>query len=401
MSKRLAIVGTGFAGLWSALSAARLLDQAGRGGEVEIAVIAPTPELHVRPRLYEAAPAGLTAPLGELFAAVGVRFVPAWVEAIDSRGQALTLAAADGSRSRLAYDRLVLAAGSRLFRPPVPGLTEHAFSVDQLDEAATLEEHLRGLADRPDTPARNTVVVAGGGFTGIETAAELPERLRGLLGPRAQTRVIVVEQAPEIGPDLGPGPRPMILQALSELGVTLRLGVAVAGIDAEGVTLANGERIASQTVIWTAGVRASDLTRQIEAPRDALGRLHVDETLRVVGQDTVFAAGDTAHVAADADHLALMSCQHAIPLGRAAGHNAVADLLGLPPHRYSQPQYATCLDLGAWGAVFTEGWDRQVRFTGGVGKTVKRQINTQLIYPPPADRAAALAAADPAFSVRA
>ena len=82
-------------------------------------------------------------------------------------------------------------------------------------------------------------------------------------------------------------------------------------------------------------------------------------------------------------------------LGKFAGHNAAADLLGLPTQPYQQPRYVTCLDLGPWGAVLTEGWDRQVRLKGADAKNIKRHINGTLIYPPPADRAEALAAADP------
>src|SRR5690349_17305255 len=128
----------------------------------------------------------------------------------------------------------------------------------------------------PESTARNTIVVAGGGFTGIETAAEMPARVREALGADARVRVVVVERAEAIGPDLGPGPRPVIEQALAELGVETRLGSGVASVDAEGVTLANGERIESKTVIWTAGMRASALTEQIPAERDQFGRLHVD-----------------------------------------------------------------------------------------------------------------------------
>lgn len=94
-----------------------------------------------------------------------------------------------------------------------------------------------------------------------------------------------------------------------------------------------------------------------------------------------------------------MTCQHAIALGRSAGNNAAAQLLGVAPVPYRQSKYVTCLDLGAWGAVFTEGWDRQVKLVRQEGKALKTQINTQWIYPPIADRAVALAAADPLIPV--
>lgn len=396
MTQRIVIVGAGFAGMWSALGAARLLDSQGKQDEVEIALVAPTPELHVRPRLYEAGASGMSAPLRELFEAVNVRYTQGTVETIRPGDQEIDYRAGDGGLATLAYDRLVLASGSRLFRPNLPGVDEHSFSIDQLADAADLDEHINGLVKLPVTQARNTVVVAGGGFTGIEIAAELPSRLRGVLGADEDVRVIIVELAEDIGPDLGPGPRPVIQQALQAAGVEVRVGTAVASIDADGVTTSNGERIAAKTVIWTAGLRASPLTLQVPGERDGLGRLHVDRTLRVKGSTNIFATGDVAYAATDDDgNHAMMSCQHAMGLGRSAGHNVVASLLGLPPIPFSQQKYVTCLDLGPWGAVYTEGWHREVKLKGDEAKRLKQKINSEWIYPPPAERAAALAAADP------
>ena len=131
--------------------------------------------------------------------------------------------------------------------------------------------------------------------------------------------------------------------------------------------------------------------------RDPFGRLHVDSELRVKGVPTIFATGDVAYAATDdAGNHALMSCQHAISLGRSAGHNVAADLIGHPARAYSQPKYVTCLDLGAWGAVFTEGWQREVKLRGAEAKALKHQINSEWIYPPRANRAEIFAAADPA-----
>jgi NADH:ubiquinone reductase (H+-translocating) len=395
MSKRILIIGAGFAGMWSALSAARLIDEAGRA-DVEVALIAPEPHLHVRPRLYEEGPENMKAPLTDIFREAGVKFVQGSVERIDLAAHAVHGVDANQRAFTMSYDRLVLATGSKLFRPAIAGLGEHAFSVDQIDEAAVLEAHIRNLAQQPDTPARNTVVVAGGGFTGIETAAEMPARLRAALGEQANVRVVVVERNEAIGPDLGPGPRPVIEQALSELGVQWKLGQGVSAVDAQGVTLADGERIASNTVIWTAGVRASALTEQIPARRDAAGRLYVDRHLAVEGVPGVYATGDVASAATDDEgNRTLMSCQHAMNLGRSAGHNAAADLLGLDALPYSQPKYVTCLDLGPWGAVYTEGWEREVKMSGQEAKALKHRINTEWIYPPRAEREEVFASADP------
>ena len=395
------VVGTGFAGMWSSLSAMRLIDQNGgsKATGIQVVVVSPEPTCVIRPRLYESDAAEMHASLEELFRVTGIKSVSGKVDTINTEQKNVTVIESAGTRALIDYDRLILAAGSQLKRPGIPGLSEHAFSIDQRDEAAQLEAHLHGLASQPPSFARNTVVVAGGGFTGIEIATELPARLRSILGPNENVRVVVVEQAADIGPELGPGPRPVILEALTSLGVECKVAAAVAAVDKTGVvTSRDGERIDSHTVIWTGGMRASALTQQIPGQRDRFGRLQVDSSLRVLSSSVrdIFAAGDTALAATDGHgNHALMSCQHATPLGRFAGHNAAADLLAIPPKPYAQPAYGTCLDLGPWGAVVTEGWGREVRLTGSVAKAVKSNINQAVIYPPKADRAEAFAAADP------
>lgn len=393
---RLVIIGAGFAGMYAALSAARLRDIRGASPEdLEIELVAPEPTLVVRPRLYEPKPETLTAPLLDVLKAIDVVYVQGSAETIDTKSRMVEIVTSKGAKKSLSYDRVVVASGSRLFRPNIPGLAEHGFSVDQLADAIALDRHLHSLADRPAKNGRDTVVVAGGGFTGIEAATEMPARLRRILG-KAKLRVIIVDRNSAIAPDMGEVPRPVIEEALRKLGVETRLGAGVAELDKSGVTLSNGEHIETETVIWAAGMRASPLTQQIPAQRDNFGRLLVDRDLRVLSVPGVFATGDAARAACDdVGNYALMSCQHATRMGAFAGNNAAAELLGVPTRPYHQKGYTTCLDLGEAGALFTIGWEREVKMVGDVAKKTKQEINTVWIYPPKAERAAALASADP------
>ena len=394
---RLVIIGGGFAAMYAALSAARLRDIQGVSPQdLEIALVAPEPTLVIRPRLYEPKPETLTAPLLDVLKAIDVVYVRGHAETIDTESRKVEIVVAENKRRTLAYDRLVVATGSRLFRPNIPGLAEHGFSVDSLDDAIALDRHLHSLANRPASTARDTVVVAGGGFTGIEAATEMPTRLRAVLGKNAKPRVFIVDRNEAIANDMGAGPRPIIEEALRKLGVETRLGVGVAALDKSGVTLSNGEHIESATVIWAAGIRAAPLTTQVPAERDNFGRLLVDRDLRVPSVSGVFATGDAARAACDdLGNYALMSCQHATRMGAFAGNNAAAELLGVPTTPYHQKAYVTCLDLGEAGALVTRGWDRKVEMVGEVAKKLKQEINTVWIYPPPAERAAALASANP------
>ena len=128
---RLVIIGAGFAGMYAALSAARLRDIQGVSPEeLEIALVAPEPTLVVRPRLYEPKPETLTAPLLDVLKAIDVVYVQGSAETIDTKSRTVGIVAAKGAKKSLSYDRLVVATGSRLFRPNIPGLAEHGFSVD-------------------------------------------------------------------------------------------------------------------------------------------------------------------------------------------------------------------------------------------------------------------------------
>ncbi|VUS97375.1 NAD(P)/FAD-dependent oxidoreductase [Klebsiella spallanzanii] len=394
MRKQILIVGAGFAGMWAALSAARLADK--NQQDIDITVIAPQPELRVRPRFYESAVQTLVAPLQPLFDVTGVTFLRGTVEKILPASKEVSWKDTHGETRLHRYDRLVLASGSQVNRSMVAGAAEHAFDLDQLESAAVLEQHLQDLAKQPESKARNTVVVCGGGFTGIEMALELPGRLHDILGADAKTRVVVVERGAQPGARWSQELRDVIAEASTELNVEWMVNSEVESVGASGVTLKDGQTIASQTVIWTVGVQANGLTAQIDAPRDRQGRLHVNANLQVVGHEDIYATGDVAYAATDdkGNH-ALMTCQHAILLGKFAGNNVAASLLNVEPLPYRQEMYVTCLDLGAWGAVYTEGWDQQVKLTREEAKKLKMSIVSELIYPPKADKAVAFEIADP------
>ncbi|NKJ47696.1 FAD-dependent oxidoreductase [Burkholderia sp. SG-MS1] len=400
MSQKILIVGAGFAGVWGALGAARVLERAGAtAGDVDITLISPKPELQIRPRMYESEPHLMAAPLLPLLDAVGVNYVEGSVDQISVHDKTVRVTTASGESNLRGYDRLLLTSGSKLNRPPIPGLARYAFSVDCMEDASALEAHLKELAKRPDSNARNTVAVVGCGFTGIEIATELPKRMRALFGPNAAIKVVIVGSQADIGPDLGPNPRPFVAEAFESLGIEAVLGSPVISVDADGVKTASGVHIEAQTVVWAGGMRASTLAAQVSSRLDPLGRVEVSSDLRVADALHVFVAGDVARVRSDDEgHDALMSCQHAMVMGKFGGHNVAADLIGAPMLAYSQPFYATCLDLGEWGAVYSEGWDRQIKLTHAEGKTRKQMINTQWIYPPAPNRADALAAGDPLAS---
>lgn len=398
---RVLVLGSGFAGLWSALGAARRLDELDAADAVDVTVISAQPFHDIRVRNYEADLSACRIPLSDVLDPVDVGHIAAEVTAIDTAARTVTVSG-DGAAGTQRYDRLVMALGSRVAKPDIPGLREFGFDVDTYDGAMTLQRHLAALSDGKADTAAATAVVVGAGLTGIETASELPGRLAQVFaGHDVEPRVVLIDHNPYVGSDMGASARPVIEAALSDNGVETTTGVRVAAVDEHGVTLSSGEVLPAGTVVWCAGMRANPLTAQFGAERDRLGRLPVDAYLQVIGSPGVFAAGDVAAARVDDDHLSVMSCQHGRPMGRYAGYNVIGDLLGEPMVPLRIPWYATILDLGAAGAVYTEGWDRQVVSRGAQAKATKVTINTQRIYPPlNRDRDALLAAAAPALQAR-
>ncbi|MBR0787368.1 NAD(P)/FAD-dependent oxidoreductase [Bradyrhizobium iriomotense] len=378
---RIVVLGAGFAGLWAAIGAARKRDEIGAAGrDIEIHLVDRNPYHNIRVRNYEADLSEVALPLAQLLDPIGVTHGLGEVEAIDPAHRQISLVTSGGEET-LSYDRLVLALGSAVMRPDVPGLADHAFDVDTYAAALRLEDHFASLGRSAPSPGRSTVVVVGAGFTGIEVATEMPDRLAraGITGSR---RIILVDPNQVVGATIGAHARPVIATALASLDVETRLGARVVSIEAAGIHLSTGEFIPTQTVIWCAGMRASRLAASFPGARDRLGRLLVDPFMRVADLPGVFAAGDVASSVVDGLHPTVMSCQFARPMGRFAGHNVVADLVGEPMLPLRIDWYVTVLDLGGWGALYTEGWDREVRATGAAAKATKQTINRKRIYPP-------------------
>jgi NADH dehydrogenase len=396
VTDRVLVLGSGFAGLWVALGAARRLDELGVPTDtVEVVVISSQPFHDIRVRNYEADISACRIPLGDVLDPVGVRHIVADVTGIDAATR--TVSVADGTVYD--FDRLVLALGSQVVKPDIPGLKEFGFDVDTHDAALRLQDHLRTLADGVADAGAATAVVVGAGLTGIETASELPAMLATAFAGRDVTpRVVLIDHNPYVGSDMGVSARPVIEKALVDNGIEPMTGVRVVAVDDSGITLSSGEVLPAATVVWCAGMRANPLTVQLGVELDRLGRVPVDDYLRVVGVPGVFAAGDVAVARMDDEHLSVMSCQHSRPMGRYAGYNVISDLLGEPMLSLRIPWYVTVLDLGPAGAVYTEGWDRHVVAQGEQAKATKRVINTERIYPPlNRDPMALLSAAAPAL----
>jgi NADH:ubiquinone reductase (H+-translocating) len=389
--KHIISLGAGFAGFWSSVSAARLVKQHNASSRIAITLINKTPYLGIRPRFYESDLSNTQLALKSYLSPLGISLCVNTAHRIDTDTQTLTL----NDNAEIHYDTLIFSAGSQLMQPHIPGLKQHAFNVDTFYEATRLKNHIQALCDSSSNE-QQTIVIAGGGFTGIETATEMVTRVQSIT---PKPRIILLDKN-RVASGFSQEAQEIILTALNDLKIEVRHHSQVSLLQPNQVQLNQNEMIPNATVIWTAGMQAHPLTKQLNQPLDSLQRLPVDAYLKIANVKNCFAAGDVAQATPDGIHTVKQSCQHASFQGRFAGHNAVAELLGLPLVPYSQPKYVTCLDLGAWGALYCEGWEQKVVAIKNQAKKIKMHINQHRIYPPQPGKNndSLLAASAPAYT---
>jgi NADH:quinone reductase (non-electrogenic) len=204
------------------------------------------------------------------------------------------------------YDYLVVAAGSATNDFGIPGVAEHAFPLKTLPDAVRLRNHILTTFERADADAGlvrdgiMTVVIAGGGPTGVEMAGALSELIGRNLArdfPHldvTEARVVLVEMADHLLGGFSAVSQQCALRSLHTMGVEVRLQATIASVAPDRVTLGDGTVIPCGTVIWTAGVRAGPLADRLGLPRGKGGSVAVEADLSVAGHPEVFVIGDLA-----------------------------------------------------------------------------------------------------------
>ncbi|MCK2215275.1 FAD-dependent oxidoreductase [Actinomadura sp. ATCC 31491] len=259
----------------------------------------------------------------------GIRLVVDNATRIDTASRRVELA----SGRALDYDYVIYAVGSTGAVPAsVPGAAEFAYSVAEFECAERLRARLAEL------PADAAVTVAGGGLTGIETAAELAE----------QGRTVTLVCGGRLAPSLSEAGRRSVATWLSEHGVTVLKGNAVAEVRQDAVVLADGAVRHSALTVWTAGFGVPGLAAASGLRVDELGRLLTDETLLSVDDDRVVAAGDAA---SPSGRPLRMSCQAAVPLGVQAADTVLSRIAGTAPAVIDQAFKGSIISLGRHAAT--------------------------------------------------
>lgn len=340
---RVVILGGGFAGIGTALELTR---SPRRRGRVDVHLVSDENYFVFQPLLPEVVscrlePSHIVNPIRQL--CPHVTFHCARVKSIDLEKRVVHASGRDERRDRqIGYDHLVVALGQTFDVSRIPGMSEHTYPIRTLGDAFALRSQVISVLEEaeiePDEAARRrmlTFVAVGGGFSGVETVAELNDMIKSVLrfypnARRTGHRVVLVHSRDRILNELNPELAEFAQQKLRARGVEIILNSRVNEATAEGVILKNGASIAAATVLCTVGSGPHPLVTALPLPQEG-GRLKADEYLRVRERREVWALGDGAEVP---DVLSGGTCpptaQYALREGRRCAENILATVEGRP-----------------------------------------------------------------------
>ena len=351
------IVGGGFGGL----SAGKVL----RKQPVYLTLIDRTNHHTFQPLLYQVAMAGLSPsdiawPIRSIVTKnKNAKTIMAEVASIDLRNQTVSLK--DGEPIK--YDYLVLGTGGKTSYFGHDEWEKFAPGLKTLDDATEIRHRVLLAfedAEREKDPKRReellTFVVIGGGPTGVELAGALAELSNTVLArdfctiDPSSARILLIEGGPRLLPTFAEDLSVKALKQLEDLGASVRLNTRVNLIDEQGVHIGN-ELIKSGTIIWSAGVRATELTATLGVPLDKSGRIIVEPDLTIPGFKNAFAIGDAVNFSHQTGSPLPGLSPVAMQMGRIAGRNIIHAIKGEPYDKFHYVDKGTMATIGRSAAI--------------------------------------------------
>lgn len=363
--KRIVILGGGFAGMTTALELERLLR---RRADVHVTLVDSENFFTFTPLLPEVPsgsiqPKHIVFPLRALLKRTAVR--QAHVHRIDL-ARRVVIAAHCGAcgEAQLPFDHLVLALGSVPNYFDLPGVEAHARTIKSLADATALHAQLidklehADLEDNPQARQRLlTFAVAGGGFAGVETLAEINDFVRGArkyypaVRPQ-EMNVVLIHSGSRILPEVNPALSDYAIRKLKNRGVRVLLETRVLGYENGVIRLSNGEELPAGTFVWAAGTAPSPILDRLDVPRVKSGRIDVDATLAVRDRSGLWAVGDSASIPdRRSGGLCPPTAQFALRQGRLLARNLLSDLDGKPAKEFRFKSLGMLAGLGRRSAV--------------------------------------------------
>lgn len=358
---RVIIIGAGFAGIDAAHTLANKA--------VDVLLIDRQNYHTFTPLLYQVAtcgldPSGIAYPVRQIFYdKANIRFLMGEVTAVDASARHISVRT-NGTSQRLSYDFLIVAAGSVSNYFGNDSFASSTFGLKTLSDAILLRNHILRLFERAawtedeaERAALTTMVVVGGGPTGLETAGALYELYNDVLrreyrqAKPIRAKVILIEASDRL---LTPFPEPLqksALRQMESLGVEVMLGAPVADAGTDHVSLKDGRIIPTHTIVWSAGVKASPMAEMLGVPLQRMGRVPVRPTMEAVGLDRVYVVGDMAYLEDDKGQPYPMVIQPAKQQSRLAAANILRRISGEPESRFVYRDLGIMATIGRSRAV--------------------------------------------------
>jgi NADH dehydrogenase len=358
---RVLIVGGGYVGMYTALRLQRKL----RRSEALITVVDPQSYMTYQPFLPESAagnlePRHLVVPLRKVLKRAEI--LNGRITSIDHEHRTARFEPSEGGGRDLSYDVVVLAPGSIARTLPIPGLAERGIGFRSVAEAIYLRNQVLSRMDlaasTDDEKLKRrvlTFVFVGGGYAGIEAMAELEDMARDALRfyrglTSKDMRWVMIEASPRIMPDVSLDLAEYTVRQLEERGIEVRRNTRVVSMVDGLVVLSDGSSFETDTIVWTAGVRANPLLEETDLPLDEAKRLRCRADLRVVGVDSAWSAGDCAAVPDltkdDPAAICGPTAQHAVRQSKRLGDNLAASLRGKELRDYKHAYAGSVASLG-------------------------------------------------------
>ena len=387
--KNIVIIGAGYGGITAALRLSQLFH---RRPEYRIHLVDKNPYHTLKTQLPEAAVHRrevVTIDIGRIIRGHRIMFHLGEVTKLDVADKAISL-----DDSTIPFHVVVLALGSQSNFYAIPGLMENAFTLQSVTDAGRIYSHISALCARASTENDHErrremlrFVVGGGGLSGVEFAAELADHVAKCTQtyrvPDKDAEILLIEALDKILPSLDESLRRRALNKLFEKKVRVLTNTRIINCSPGTVTVSPNDVLKTSTVVWTGGIRITQLTQDSGMTTGSMGRIVVDQYLRSVNFAFVYAIGDNAlAMNPQTGKPVPAAAQFALQQGRLVAENIFADIFGGRKRAYRPKVWGEVVSLGrhlgvGWLALPCLG---KVRFVGFLGRLLKTAIAEKHVF---------------------
>jgi NADH dehydrogenase len=370
------IVGNGFGGTYTLKNLQKLFPKGKlAGNKVRLSLVGDNNYFLFTPLLHEVAtgsihPENIIEPIRKVFKNCLDEFHLGKVTLVNTKEKTVEITHKEENSSEghygvkhIPYDYLVLAGGAETNFYNTKGAEENCLTLKTLEDAIKIKNRIISQVEKAshleDEATRQrvlTFVVVGGGPTGVELAAEMVELLKDSLRHYysknliQKARVILVQKMPELLQQFAPNIRKKSLQVLKKKGIEVLLSTGATEISPMEITLDNGTKIATENVIWVAGIKPIDMKFDSSVSKLGDGKIVVRDTLQLEAHDNIFALGDLAAVKSGTSYLPALA-QVATKEAKTVAKNIKLLALGQSPQNFTYKSTGSMVSLGQWMAI--------------------------------------------------